>query len=433
MNLKLDREAKQRVIVAVVALLTFLAVTLFIWRSQGLVANFPDPYSFLEMGRSVARGNGFAGYGEVLGRRAPLYPAFVGAIYWVFGEKELFVQVAQGLLFIATCSLAYDMGRRIYNPRTGLIAGLACALHPSFLRYVADFHLETLATFTFTLAVWFSVRFWEKPTLPRGAAFGFGLGLASLTKAVFLLYPAVFAAVWLWTQRERFLDKRAEGPWLKPLLGVGLIFVAMGLTISPWTIRNYHTTGGKIVPIGTGLSDAFLRGYVFSRWEFATLSKPPYTDAENEVNAAFKALCAEKGIVWEKNDLETDRCLAEEAKKKLVAEPLEFVRKFAVGLFTFWYEMTSMKTSLVAGLSALGAWILAGLGMRRGHREGHPFWLLLAPVLYLNVLLAALLALGRYSVPVLPCLLVMAAFGADTVLERFGKKTGTAPRREAPV
>ena len=51
-------------------------------------------------------------------------------------------------------------------------------------------------------------------------------------------------------------------------------------------------------------------------------------------------------------------------------------------------------------------------------RERRPAWLLLLPIFYLNISLALLLALGRYSVPILPALMVLAAFGADTLLTR---------------
>jgi hypothetical protein len=44
--------------------------------------------------------------------------------------------------------------------------------------------------------------------------------------------------------------------------------------------------------------------------------------------------------------------------------------------------------------------------------------MLVLPALYLNIFLAALLALGRYSAPVLPGLLVVAAYGVDTLLSR---------------
>jgi hypothetical protein len=189
----------------------------------------------------------------------------------------------------------------------------------------------------------------------------------------------------------------------------------MVATIAPWTYRNYRVSG-HFVPITTGASDAYLRGLIFSRSEFITLQKPPYTDAENEVNAYFRDLCAAAGTVWQRDDYETEQILNKEMKRRLVAEPGAAVRKFVVGMFTFWYEMTSLRTSLAAGVMALVAWLFALVGINRARQTRHSVWPLLAPVLYLNVLLAALLALGRYSVPVLPCLLVVSGYGLDGLL-----------------
>src|SRR6185503_15958921 len=106
--------------------------------------------------------------------------------------------------------------------------------------------------------------------------------------------------------------------------------------------------------------------------------------------------------------------LGKEMKRKLKAEPGAAIKKGFIGIFTFWYEMTSLKTSLAAGVMALGAWILAAFGMARARQEKRAQWLLFAPVLYLNFFLAALLSLGRYSVPVLPTLIVASGLGLDT-------------------
>src|SRR6478609_10149380 len=157
-----------------VAALVSLAVVAFVFRSQGLVANRPDPYEFAEFGRRIANGEGFRG--EIIGRRAPLYPMFVGAIYWLFGVRPLWVQLAQCALFAGIAALAWDMGRTIYNRRTGLFAGLLCALHPSLLRYVPDFHLECLLAFLFTLFIWCSVRLYRKPSLLNAVYFGVAAG-----------------------------------------------------------------------------------------------------------------------------------------------------------------------------------------------------------------------------------------------------------------
>lgn len=398
------------------ALLAGLFVVFAVFHSQGLVVNRPDPYQFEEFGRRIAHGEGFRG--EMFGRRAPLYPLFIGALYWLFGEHEVLVQLGQCLALAGTALLAWDMGRRIYNPRTGLIAGLLCALHPSLLRYVPDFHLEGLLTFVMTLCIWCSVRFYQRPTWLNAVFFGVSAGLASLTKAVALLYIPTYLAIFWLSQRFGRARRDSEQPKLS-LLTAAIVVATMALTISPWTIRNYRVSG-HFVPVSTGLSDAFLRGYVFSRTEFATLQKPPYTDGENEVNADFNQLCAAEGAVWEKDAVQTEQILGRAAKARLLADPAAFVRKSFVGIFTFWYEMTSLKTSLVAGLLALAGWILALVGFGRARREQRPQWLFIAPMLYLNAFLAVLLALGRYSVPVLPCLMVVAAFGIDTLGKRWG-------------
>lgn len=406
--------------VGLVGLFSALAMVFLFFPVQSLVDARFDPYFFGEMGKSIARGDGFLPFGTLIKRRAPLYPLVIGGVYFVFGEIPRLIQLLQCALHAGTCLLAFDLGRRLFNPRAGAIAGLLCALHPMLLRYVPDLHLETQLTFLMTLLVWLSVRFHRQPTLANGALVGAAAAAATLTKAVVLLYPGLLAMGMVLSSlaaRRRGEDRRP--PWA----ALAAMFVVMACLILPWTVRNFRTTG-HLVPVSSGASDAFLRGFTFSRAEFALLRKPPYTDAENEVNAYFRDLCRQAGTDWEKEDWETDQILSREARRRLLAEPREVARKFVVGLFTFWYQLTSLRNSLLAFVLAAGAWALALVGWRRARRERIPVWLLLLPVLYLNTLLAALLALGRYSVPILPALLVLSAYGLDALLP---------PRREPPA
>jgi 4-amino-4-deoxy-L-arabinose transferase-like glycosyltransferase len=310
--------------------------------------------------------------------------------------------------------LAYDIGRRLFNRRTGIIAGLACALNPMLLRYIPSLHLETQLTLLMTLLVWLMVRFYERPSVRNGALVGLVGGAAALTKAVVAVYPALFAVgILLAFRAARKRGEDRSAPW-KALLA---IFVVMGCTILPWTIRNYRASG-HFVPISTGMSDAFLRGFIFTEPDYITLRKPPYTDAENASNAYFQSLARAEGTVWERDDYETDQILNKEARRRLFSEPGAVARKMAIGLFTFWYELTSFQNSMLALGLAMIAWFFAVIGWRQARREKRPAWLVLLPIFYLNIVLAFLLALGRYSVPILPALMVMAAFGVDTLLKR---------------
>jgi 4-amino-4-deoxy-L-arabinose transferase-like glycosyltransferase len=396
-----------------------LAVVLLGFRSQSALETSVDPYWFGAMGKSIVQGDGFGPFGTLIQRRAPLYPLMIAGLYALFGERPLTVYITQALLLAGTCVLAFDIGRRMFNRRTGLISAALVGLNPMLLRYVGDLQLETLLTFLFTLTVWFSLRFYARPTVLNGVVVGVAAGLAALTKSVALPWPFLLAVIVL---GAALLKRRQKQSARLPIAALVAMFVSLFAVISPWTIRNYVATGGHFVLLSSGTSDAFLRGYVFSKPEYATLRLPPYEYAENESNAWFEQLSRDAGTVWQRDDYETDQVLNRAAAQKLQAEPTEFVRKFVTGLFTFWYEMTSLTNSIVAGGLALLSWILAIIGLRRSMREGQPAWILIIPALSLNVLLAALLALGRYSVPVLPPLLVVSAFGLDALLNR-GKTT----------
>ena len=398
-----------------VAFLSGLFMVLVLFKLQHQVQQDIDPYYFGEMGESIAHGHGFEGFGSLIKRRAPLYPLTIGGLYALFGVHTTVVLVAQSVMAAITATLAFDIARRLFNLRTGVIAGLLCAMQPMLLRYVPTLHLETQLTLLYTLLLWLLIRFRKQPSLKNAALVGVVAAGATLTKAVVLLLPVAFV-VGLFLERRaaaRLNRPATRSPWL-PIIA---LFAAMGLTILPWTIRNYQVTG-HIVPVSSGTSDAFLRGFIFSETKYITLSQPPYTDAENASNAYFGRLAEEAGTVWEADDYETDQILNKEAKRRLLNEPGPVARKTVVGLFTFWYQLTSFKNSLLALTLAVGSWALAFVGWRRARSQGISTWVVFTAILYLNLVLAPLLALGRYSVPVIPALMVMAAFGIDTLLGR---------------
>jgi 4-amino-4-deoxy-L-arabinose transferase-like glycosyltransferase len=398
------------VIVGAAALFAALVMVFVVFRQQGLVDNAGDPYGYGRIGRGFLE----HGFDKLTRRAASLYPHLLALIYFL-GGGQLAVQLMQSAFHVGTCLLALSLGKRLFNERTGVVAGLSCAVHPMLIRYVPDLHMETVLVFLSTLVVSLGVRFHERPTLKNGIALGATGMIAVLTKGVILPYLVCFGAYelyrgirWEGSQRALWQNGRA--------VGVAAMFVSMAVLLAPWTYRNYRVTGGKIVLLTPGSSDSFLRGYIFTRLEFATLQKEPYTHAENESNALFQRIASDAGTTWEKDEVVDEANNARVVKELVVKHPLDTVRKCFVGLFTFWYEMTNLKNSLVAGFMALSAWGLALVGARRGHKEGRPTWLLFLPVVVMNVFVATLIPLGRYSAPVIPCLMVLAAFGVDTLL-----------------
>jgi 4-amino-4-deoxy-L-arabinose transferase-like glycosyltransferase len=397
------RDYQYMAIVGGVALAAALIMVFIVFGAQGMVVNAGDPYGYGE----IARGFVDHGFTKLTRRAASLYPEFIAVVYRL-GGSDLTVELVQSLLHVATCLLAYSLGRRFYNARTGLLAGLFCAVHPMLVRYVGDLHMEAVLTFLCTLTVWCAVRFHSRPTVVNGILLGAVGMITTLTKGVMLPFLAVFGLVSL------VLAWRARSG--RAFAGAVAMGVTMCLLLAPWTYRNYRVTGGKFVLLTPGTSDSFLRGYVFTRLEFATLQKSPYIYAENEVNDWFRRIAREAGTVWEQDEVVDEANNARVAKQLILTQPADTVRKIVVGIFTFWYEMTYLTNSLIPGVLALAAWACALVGFRRGVRAEQPVWLLLLPILIMNALVAVLIPLGRYSAPILPCLMVLAAHGVDTML-----------------
>jgi 4-amino-4-deoxy-L-arabinose transferase-like glycosyltransferase len=404
-DFQLRSDAHARLLVTAVSLMAATVIVFGIFRLQTFVANPGDPYGYGEIARGLIE-NGLT---KLTRRAASLYPEFIAIIYRL-GGGDLTVVVLQGLMHVATCLMVLSLGQRLYNVRTGILAGLFCALHPMLLRYVADLHMETFLTFMFMAAISLSVRFYDQPTVLNGVWLGLVGMCATLTKGVVLPCIVIFGFVML----ARALRRRST----KEIAAAVALFVSLGVVLAPWTYRNYRITDGRFVLLTPGASDSFLRGYIFTRWEFATLKQPPYTDAENESNAWFRQIALEAGTTWELDEVVDEQNNARVVRRMIATQPIDTLRKIFVGLFTFWYEMTSLKNSLVPASLAIAAWVFAGIGLRRAAKEQRPSWLLWLPIVVMNVFVAFLIPLGRYSVPILPCLMILAAFGVDTMLAR---------------
>src|SRR5262245_56964439 len=133
------RGALPAAFVATVALTASLAAVFFLIRQRGLDPDSIDPYSY----GKIAHGFLEHGFDKLTRHAAMLYPHLLAVIYWLGGTD--FVAILINCLFhVGTCLSVFALGRRLFNARTGLIAGIACALHPMLLRYVPDLHTEDL-------------------------------------------------------------------------------------------------------------------------------------------------------------------------------------------------------------------------------------------------------------------------------------------------
>ena len=185
-------------------------------------------YHHLALGL-VERGE-FASEGKPISLRPPLYPAFVAAVYYLFGPGNfLAVRAVQLVLSLLTVGVVYLLATEAFSQRVGLwAAGLYC-FYPSLLVYNNLLLTEVLFTFLFLLGCLAMVRFLRRDTPGYLAAAGVLLGLAALTRSVLWLSPPLLAL---------FILVAGKGSVRWRVLTAGLLCAAFALTIAPWSIRN---------------------------------------------------------------------------------------------------------------------------------------------------------------------------------------------------
>jgi 4-amino-4-deoxy-L-arabinose transferase-like glycosyltransferase len=215
--------------------------------------------------------------------RLPGYPAFLAAIFAVFGiDNFRAVLLIQVLFDVATCFLIADMARRLFSDRAAKAAFLLAALCPFLANYSAAALTETLEIFFTALALDLALcglGVGEDAAVFAGQPFRTFLWLACglAIGAAILLRPdggILLAAVggYLLLLLLRLLRSKSEGTHATPSLsrivraGVLLAFGALA-PLLPWTLRNLHTLH-RFEPLApryaTDSDELVMRG--FNRW-----------------------------------------------------------------------------------------------------------------------------------------------------------------------
>ncbi|HKV03993.1 MAG TPA: glycosyltransferase family 39 protein [Candidatus Acidoferrales bacterium] len=261
---------------AALAVLAGLAVRLF------FVFKFPatdasDSPFYIELAWTWLKKGiyGAAANGQIVpvDTRVPGYPAFLAAVFSIFGNSTRAVMLAQAVVDLATCLLIALIAARLAPEavrRRAALAGLwLAALCPFTANYTAVVLTETLATFLTALAILvlleanrgagpgapeatFSGRRTFSPWFLGGVVTGFGALVRPETPLLLLAAGVVAAAKW-WRPAD----------WRKLARMGALMAAGLLLPLLPWAARNWSTlheaqflapryveVPGEFVPLG---------------------------------------------------------------------------------------------------------------------------------------------------------------------------------------
>jgi len=425
---------------------TFVAFVIF--RRQGVVEGTVDLNGFGALARNIARGEGFTlGHGPTI-RRGPLYPYFGAALLRFFGSDDptlpeaVFYRpliLANCVIVGLTCVVVWRLCRELFGARAALLAAIVCPLVPQTLRYTGMTEVETAMGLLTALLALTSFLFVRRPNTGIALALGATAGAATLAKPIVLLYLLVFvplACLYWW--RSRTLDGRA-------IVASLLALACFGGLLVPWSLRNSAITGGQFKGISSNGPGEFLRGYVNAQPKYYLLRQdfggggpgqkwdpeandyeedflrpygiPFYRSGKDASGNTILIPTPPPGMISAQLELEKDRVEGAEMKRRVLHEPGAFLHKFTAQFASFWYVVETRKKSLIVGSIAVIVLGLAGLGVWRARRERTLVWPVVIVPLYFNAIYAAFLAFARYSMPLYPTLIVLAAGGGVTLFD----------------
>jgi 4-amino-4-deoxy-L-arabinose transferase-like glycosyltransferase len=364
-----------------------------------------DPDRFGQLALSIAKGNGFvyeAGGKPVL-ERTPLYSYLVASLFKLTDGFSLSaVQVMQAVFHALTSIAVFLLAGKIVERRAALLAQILYVLHPVAMWYTARIWVETTYTLLLTL---FSLTFlilFQKPSTKRAIGSGVLLGLCCLTKPVLLLFPLVYMLM-LFIQAKTYELKYSV-----------ILLLLMSAVVFPWSVRN-HAVSNSFVPVNTSLGFNLIQGDAIGR-DWPSREKG-VVDYWKIAKRRTDSLLAPLQQSWE--SAESDKLLIKEAIAGSLQDPAFFLKRIFSNFCTFWYLSESNAKSFVVGglqVMLLLCSILSYIRMSEQQQRGSQ------PVVAISsyLIIANVLVVGwaRYSMPLIPLLLVVSASLIERAISR---------------
>ncbi len=340
------------------------------------------------------------------------YPFFLAGVYRTLGPSMLAAKLLQVALGGLTCVLTFALGRRLFDLRTAIIAGLIAAAYGPMIFFESSLVATGWAAFWSAALMLVFLRAAEDPRARSGLLLGLVGAASILTRPTFL--PFFFAGcAWLVFVTLRSGEARKT-------IALHLLFLTLGFLILtlPVATQNQRVTGRfGILPSSGGMN--------------LYLGNNPQRD---------ESLTARPGVQWqriielpERNQVYGDRWVQqrffrEQVEAYLRADPLGFLE----GLFVKGVQfMSSREIPRNDDIYVFHRWsvLLRGLVWKVGG-FGFPFGVLLplavlgwiegwrrlpAPVTIFLLIYPLSIVLvfvsARYRIPVIPVLAVLAAAG----------------------
>jgi len=372
--------------------------------------------------RGFAAGGGFR---EAFFYQPFFYPFFLGLVYMVSGSSVVVAKCVGALVGAATCVLSYRLGSRLFDHRTGVVAGMMTAVYGPLVFFDGELLATGWAAFwSVALVLLFAAAAERRATWLFGAV-GCCSGLAVITRPTFLPF-ALAAVLWLLWTISRW-DRRALVRTVMPVV-VGFLLVVL-----PVAWLCYGTTGRFGFLPGSGGLNLHIGNNPAPCETLTTRPGQEWRDLITEPDRAGASGLWESDRFFRHRFRQFIRDDPAGFASGIVAKTLQFVssreipRNLDMYMFRRWTSILWISVWKVGGFGfPFGVLLpLAAVGLAIGWRRlPAPVWMLL--VLYPLSVVAVFMS-ARYRAPLVPVLTVVAAAGVtwfvDSLRARQGKRS----------
>jgi 4-amino-4-deoxy-L-arabinose transferase-like glycosyltransferase len=257
----------------------------------------------------------------------PVYTAFLYIHFLLFGKNYFFVELSQAMIGSASALVLALIGRRMANERVGIVAGILCAVYPTYAYWCALPFQLTMDVFLIELSILAVMAAMDRQKFGWHLLAGACIGLTALSKSFYLSFLFLYLA-WFWIWKR---------PKLKALVFAAAVWgISAAVVISPWSVRNFRvfhqlvpltTNGGANLWYG---NNPLATGALYTKDGKPMLSVIP-EDLLQKIAAA-------------KTEAEKDRLLGEAGRDWIKAHPREFIMLIPLRLRAMWWFDPEMET-----------------------------------------------------------------------------------------
>ncbi|WP_310596640.1 ArnT family glycosyltransferase [Aeromonas aquatica] len=170
--------------------------------------------------------------GEIYPDKPPMFMWGIAIGYVLTGSIKVAFLLPSLLSGLLTITLVWDLGRRLWSPSVGFLAGLLLLFTVQFTLQAKTAQIDALVTCFITLGVYGFIRFLLCDGGWRWYWLGwFAAGLGIITKGVGLLALLILIPA-IWTHWEK-IRTASRADWLKGLAGPLFMLLAIGLWLVP--------------------------------------------------------------------------------------------------------------------------------------------------------------------------------------------------------